>query len=368
VKMKVLYVVPPSMHFAGIERVVHDIATGLATRCGDRFDVTVLYCHRYPELSDDLPYRVIWENVQRLRSFAFRVASWLRKDSYDTVVIAQFEPTALVWLCHRMAAGKSRFVMHFHGNPKLERSTSRRARFAFSFFKVLLARMHKVVAVSAGLARHIDVEVGRPGLVEFLPNPVRQFSDVSRPGRRDGPVAFVTVGRLSLQKGHDILIKAFAKVVADGLDVRLTIVGDGAAEAELAALIQRLGMGERIRLAGRVANPASELEAADCFVTASLSEGFGVAIVEALSTGLYVIASDCEFGPRDLIDGPAKGRLVRTGDIDALAAAMSEFARAGRRSDGHDATRREAAALFSLDHVITRHAAMLESVGAQAAR
>ena len=361
-KTKVLYVVPPSTHFAGIERVVHDIASGLATRYGDRLDVTVLYCYRYAELSRDLPYKVIWKSVQRLRSFPFSVQSALREQPYDIVVIAQFEPTALVWLWHRLCAGRARFVMHLHGNPRKERSSSRRARFAFSFFNALLPRMHRIVAVSPGLARYIEEHVGHHVRVEYLPNPVRQFSGVTRPARPDGAVAFVTVGRLSWEKGHDVLVEAFAKVLSGGLDARLTIVGDGAAQTELVALIQRLGVGDRVRLAGKIPDPARELAQADCFVSASRWEGFGVSIVEALSAGLYVIASDCEFGPRDLIDGPEKGRIVMTDDVEALAAAMSEFVRSGRSHD-HDAARREAAALFSLDHVIAKHAAMLESVG-----
>lgn len=360
-KTKILYVVPPSTHFAGIERVVHDIASGLATRYGDRLDVTVLYCHRYAELARDLPYQVIWKSVQRLRSFPFSVQSVLREQPYEIVVIAQFEPTALVWLWHRMCAGRARFVMHLHGNPKKERISSRRARFAFSFFDALLPRMHKIVAVSPGLARYIEEHVGPHVRVEYLPNPVRQFSGVTRPAGSDGAVSFVTVGRLSWEKGHDVLVEAFAKVLARGLDARLTIVGDGAAQAGLVAQIQRLGVGERVRLTGKIPDPARELEQADCFVSASRWEGFGVSIVEALSAGLYVIASDCEFGPRDLIDGPEKGRIVMTDDAEALAAAMSEFVRSGRTHD-HAAERREAAARFSLDHVIEKHAAMLESV------
>lgn len=361
-KMKVLYVVPPSTHFAGIERVVHDIASGLATRFGDRLDITVLYCYRYAELPGDLPYKVIWESVKRLRSFPFRVQSALSRGHFDIVVIAQFEPTALVWLWHRLCAGRTRFVMHLHGNPKKEKSSSRRARFAFSFFNALAPRMHKIVAVSPGLARYVEEQVGQHVRVEYLPNPVRQFSGVTRPADREGAVAFVTVGRLSWEKGHDVLIEAFAKVLAEGIDAHLTIVGDGAAQATLVTQIQRLGVGDRVRLTGKIPDPGRELEQADCFVSASRWEGFGVSIVEALSTGLYVIASDCEFGPRDLIDGPEKGRIVVTEDVDALAAAMSEFVRSGRSRD-HDPARREAAALFSLEHVIPQHAAMLESLG-----
>lgn len=363
--MKVLYVVPPSTHFAGMERVSHDVASGLATRYRDHIDVTVLYCYRYPELAGDLPYRVIYENTQQLRTFAFRVGRWLRKEPYDVIVAAQFEPTALLWLVNRLGAGKARFVMHFHGNPKVEGSGSRRARFAFSFFNILLPRMHKVLAVSPSLARYIKGRIGANVPVEYLPNPVRQFSGVKRLLKRDGPTSFVSIGRLARQKGHDILIEAFARAIADGIDAQLTIVGDGTESAALAAQVERLALQDRVRLAGKISDPAPELAAADCFVSASRWEGFGVAIVEAMSAGLYVIATDCEFGPSDLIDSPEKGQIVPSEDVAALAAAMSQFARS-EPCNLHDQSRRDAAAVFSLDNVVAQHAAMLVSVGDRA--
>ena len=163
-----------------MERVIHDIASGLAKQHHDRISVTVLYCYRYVELADTLlPYRVIWEESPQLRSFPFRVARWLRKEPYDIVVSAQFEPTALLWLCHRLLAGKARFVMHFHGNPKVEGAGSRRARLAFTMFDTLLPRMQRVLAVSPSLAHYIQGRIGRAGMVEYLPNPVRQFSNVT---------------------------------------------------------------------------------------------------------------------------------------------------------------------------------------------
>lgn len=364
--LKVLYVVPPSIHFAGVERVVHDVASGLATRYADRIDITVLYCHRYAELSDALPYRVIWESVRQLRTFPFRVGRWLRRDRYDVVVGAQFEPTALVWLTDRLTGGDARFVMHLHGNPEVERAGSRRARFAFLFFNSVIARMEKVVAVSPSLALHINERVRGGSLVEYLPNPVRQFVEAQRAKDRSGPVQFVSIGRLAPQKGFDILVEAFARIVAEGVDARLKIVGEGAERDILAAQIRRLGVEDRVTLAGKVAYPIRELEEADCFISASRWEGFGVAIVEALSAGLYVIASDCEFGPSDLIDSSDKGQIVPADNVGALASSMSQFARTGR-SDGHDLARRNAAALFSLENIIFQHAEMLEAVSGRAA-
>lgn len=360
--MKILYVVPPSPHFAGMERVVHELASGLATRYRETLDVTVLYCHRYPELAGTLPYKVIWEQVQQLRTFGFRIARWLRKDTYDVVVVAQFEPTALLWLSNRLHGGRARFVMHFHGNPKVEGNGSLRARLAFSLFGTIVRRMDKVIAVSPSLARYIDDRVGKPGLVEYLPNPVRQFAALPRPATKEGPISFVSIGRLARQKGHDVLIDAFAKVLAERRDIRLTVIGDGAEFAALSAQVVRLGVGDNVLLAGKISDPAAELAAADCFVSASRWEGFGVAIVEAMSAGLPVIATDCDFGPRDLIDNPEKGMIVPAENADALAAAIADFARRDR-SDAHRNMRRDAAALFSMDNVVAEHAAMLEAVG-----
>lgn len=356
--MKILYVVPPSHHFAGMERVVHELASGLATRYRAQLDVTVLYCHRYPELSGELPYKVIWEPVEQLRSFGFRVTRWLRKDFYDVVVVAQFEPTAILWLSHRFFGGRSKFVMHFHGNPRIEGTGSLRARLAFVLFNPIVKRMDKVIAVSPSLARYIETRVGEPGLVEYLPNPVRQFLALPRPITKLGPVSFVSIGRLARQKGHDILISAFAKVLPTFPSARLVIVGDGDEWAALNAEVKRLGIGDNVLLAGKISDPSLELATADCFVSASRWEGFGVAIVEAMSAGLPVIATDCDFGPSDLIDIPEKGCVVPAGDVDALAAAMVEFAQQCR-SDAHQEVRREAAAAFDLDNVVAQHAKML---------
>jgi glycosyltransferase involved in cell wall biosynthesis len=359
--IKVLYVVPPSPHFAGIERVVHDIAGGLARGYLDRFDVTVLYSQRYAELDGELPYRVIWEQVSKLRTFPFRVVRWLRKERYDVVLVAQYEATALLWLSDRFGGGKTRFVMHLHGNPKIEASGSSRARIAFSLFNFIMARMSRVLAVSPSLARYLESRVNRPGLIEYMPNPVRQFSDLMPVGLAGGPVSFVSIGRLAEQKGHDILVDAMAKLVAQGVEARLTIVGGGTEHDALASQIERLGLQGKVILAGSVPQPAAQLEAADCFVSGSRWEGFGVAIVEALSAGLYVIATDCEFGPGDIIDMPEKGEIVPVGDSDAMAQAMINFVRRGGR-DTHAQLRRDAAATFSIDSVIGEHAAMLESV------
>ena len=358
---KILYVVPPTAHFAGIEHVVHGIAGGLATMFSDQFDVTVLYCGRYAEVSGVLPYHVIFEDVARLRTFPAKVGKHIGHKRYDAVIIAQFEATALVWLYHRLRGGRARFVMHLHGNPKVESTGSLRARLAFLSFRHIASRMHRVVAVSASLGQYLEGRVRDPELVEYLPNPVRQFSDVASTTVAGAPVSFVSIGRLARQKGHDVLIHAFAKLIATGVDARLEIVGGGDEHVPLEALIAELKLNDRVRLRGTIANPEAQLAAADCFVSASRWEGFGVAIVEALSAGLYVIATDCEFGPSDVINAPELGRIVPSENPDRLADAMYDFA-ISKFDSAHRTLRQAAAALFDIDAVVARHAEMLQLV------
>jgi len=130
----------------------------------------------------------------------------------------------------------------------------------------------------------------------------------------------VAAGRLAPEKGYDIALKAFAKV-ADP-EARLTFVGDGPLRAELEALADSLGVADRVTFAGYAPDIGPWLDRARLLLLSSWHEGFGAVIVEALGRGRPVVATDCTPAVRDLLDDPARGRVVRPGDVDGLAAAL----------------------------------------------
>lgn len=149
-----------------------------------------------------------------------------------------------------------------------------------------------------------------------------QWSDAA-----PGVVTFVSAGRLSTEKNHERLIRAFAKVHSDHPDTRLIILGGGPLEEHLHQLVDTLGVTDSVELAGFQVNPYRPMGKCDCFVLSSDHEGQPMVILEALVLGLPVIstefssvrgalsASDGIIVPRS-IDGVEQGmRAFLAGEI-----------------------------------------------------
>jgi glycosyltransferase involved in cell wall biosynthesis len=227
-----------------------------------------------------------------------------------------------------------------------------------------------VVSPSLGQYTAEFLTPGSPVL--FLPNPVRDF-DVPEPTVDHGHTfRFVSVARLCHQKGQDVLLRAVAMARSRLPGFHVTLVGSGPEEAMLREMARDLAVEDVVTFTGYTSDPAQYLVDADCFVLASRWEGFGVALVEALRVGLPLLATDCDFGPADVITDPALGRLVTPEDPVALADGL--MAETVRRDTAGDVGRRKAAARrYSPSVVISQHAAALchfasEHVPARATR
>ena len=162
------------------------------------------------------------------------------------------------------------------------------------------------------------------------------------------------VGRLIPIKGHDVLLRALARVRQQLPEVTLEIAGDGPLEPELSATVSRLGLGERVSFLGRVAPPGPVFERAEVVVVPSFGEGFGMVALEAMERGRPVVASDVGGLPEIVADGRT-GLLVPPGDPEAFAAAIVELAGdPARAADMGAAGRKRALAEFSQERCTDR--------------
>jgi glycosyltransferase involved in cell wall biosynthesis len=133
------------------------------------------------------------------------------------------------------------------------------------------------------------------------------------------------MGRLHPQKGFDLLLEAFSRIKDQYPDWSLTILGDGPLREQIESLRDELGLKGRVHLPGAVKNPHQVLKQAELFVLSSRREGFSLALLDAMSYGLPVVAFDCRSGPREIIRDGVDGVLVPPEDVGAMAEALGRL-------------------------------------------
>ncbi|GAA5028414.1 CDP-glycerol glycerophosphotransferase family protein [Microbacterium fluvii] len=244
-----------------------------------------------------------------------------------------------IWLHNEMAADRERKV---GGRQPHRRSLGR----VFSMYRTY----DQLVSVSEHLTA-----LNREELAEFAPkyhfHTVRNLPDQGRFAqlRREGAVAdevaegepepdwlraltgdtrtvrrFVSVGRLSTEKNHARLIRAFADVHADHPGTQLFIVGGGPLEAELRAQIAAAGLGHAVFLTGAQHNPIGIMDACDCFVLSSEYEGQPMVLLEAAQCELSIVTTAFASARGAL---PGETMLIVDKDDTALAEGMRAFLR-----------------------------------------
>ena len=137
-------------------------------------------------------------------------------------------------------------------------------------------------------------------------------------GVADDEVLALTVANLRSEKGYDVLLDAARLVVAEGVPVRFVSVGRGPLEAQLAAAAEAAGLAEHLRFLRTRTDTPRLMTGADLFVLPSHQEGLPVALMEAMSAGLPVVATIVG-GVPDMVTDGVEGLLVPPGRADLLA-------------------------------------------------
>lgn len=190
---------------------------------------------------------------------------------------------------------------------------------SIAFFHTLIAPLRRsllrnsknIIANSKGLATLSEKYDPIP--VEIIPNGVdaKLFQGMTEYGiKQNGIYSFIFVGRLHQQKNIHTLIHQFAYAYRFNNNIRLSIIGDGQLRIDLERLVIQLGVDKAVIFAGWQDKAAiiSHLQQADCFINPSLYEGMPNTVLEAMATGLPVIASDI-FGNNDLVYHKENGLL-----------------------------------------------------------
>lgn len=249
-------------------------------------------------------------------------------------------------------------------NPFVKRTSLRLTRKAYARADAVLANSSDM---AEGLVRDLALD---PAKMRMINNPIdlagiAAAKDEPIPGAPARPY-ILTAGRLEYQKGHEVLIRAFA---ASGIwrTHALVILGKGSRLGELHRLAAQLGIGEYVRFIGFVSNPYAWMARADLFVLPSRWEGFPTVAAEALACGAPLLMTDCSFGPRDVVEPGVSGELVPVDNEVALSAAIAQLIadperRARMRTAGLKRVRR-----FAVDAMVDNYSRLFEEMAPAAA-
>lgn len=177
------------------------------------------------------------------------------------------------------------------------------------------------VAVGDASARELEALIGLPaGAVRTIHNGIEELTPPSPEARADARRTVLAVGRLHRQKGFDLLLRAIALIP----DARAVVVGDGEERRALEALACELGIADRVEFPGWDDRVRERFASADVLALPSRFEAFPLTILEAMSAGLAVVATDVGSVADAVVDGET-GVLVPSESVDALAGAIAKL-------------------------------------------
>jgi len=209
-----------------------------------------------------------------------------------------------------------------------------------------LARAEVAVMLTRASRAALPAWARKRAVVIYNPAPVA----CERAAAFPPPRRLIAVGRLTEQKGFDVLLQAIRRAREQGCNLSLTVYGEGEDRERLSALTESLGLSGHVRLAGRTLRPHGWVDGGGIFVLSSRFEGFANVLVEAMAAGFAVVSTACDWGPPEIvthgrdgllvpIDDPGRlaEALVRVWEDDALRARLAEAAllRAADFSEAH---------------------------------
>lgn len=345
-RLSILFV-GSQMEVAGAQRVMLSQARWFHER---GYTVQAVFFYDKQGLADkwqrEQPFPVTSLNAWRYRAFPllnafglvgglFRLWKLLRK---DVDVVESFTPHSNVlampvaWWAgvpvriathHGYIEGSSRLLARMHGWIMNSQMTSRLV--AVSAQVQDYARQREKIRAAKIFVIENGIEaLQSDALTAKQRKALRDELGVPAKGR-----LLLTVGRLTIQKGHTVLLQAIATIAQSHPDTVFAFAGEGRQRSKLESEARNLSIAEQVRFLGVRQDIVHLLLATDIFVQPSLWEGLSLAMLEALLSGIPVLATEVE-GVVDVIESEENGLLVPPDDVDALAAGITRLLEDGK--------------------------------------
>jgi len=362
-----LFIVRPTMGEGGADRVTLTLLRELPR---SRFAPTLVLMRHEGVLLPEVPrdVQVCSLEARSLWTAWIALTRLVRAHRPEVLFSTSSGTNLIAAIAHRLSGRAGRLVLSERGA----------LRSTLSWKKVLQRRLKRtlypsadlITSVSAGLKQEMVQDLGLPPeSISVIYNPIVDarleaqaaeplnhpwFAKASKP--EEGVV--LAAGRLVPEKDFATLFRAFADVRRNH-DVRLLVLGEGPERGALERLAEDLGVADYIALPGYDVNPFRYMSRCKMFVLSSRFEGLPGALIQAMACEAPVIATDCPFGPSEILERPDTGILVPVGDSQCLATAMRRLLDEPETRRRMAAAGRAASQRFSVEKVISDYIEVL---------
>ena len=338
-----LFILIPSLEKGGIERSMSRLSRGLLD---SGWDVSIISEKPSKESISYFDERVkllslgssfINQNSNIIFSifknilYYFKIKKYIKKYSPDVLLAVKNIPVSI--FLKIILKNKFKLIIREAVNPKYSSITQRTLLsriFVNNLKKLLYPKADNIIAISEGvkqsLVKNFNLDSSK---IQTIYNPSADEKilslakeDIDRDLISNRPL-IVSIGRLTKQKNHITLLKAFNKIHSN-IDCNLYIIGEGSERRNLEKFIKNNNIDDKVKLLGYQNNPWKFLSKSNLFVLPSIWEGFGNVIVESMLIGIPVISSDCPSGPREILNNGKSGKLFQVGDYNHLANIIKE--------------------------------------------
>ncbi len=329
-RIETIAIFSPSLVMGGAERAVVNLANGFIAQ-GKNVQL-LLASGRGTLLSDIEPAADIIDFGKRGVFGAISpLARHLRVKPPDIVLSMQSHANIIALLARKLSCVTVPIVINEHTTMSVHyyQEPGIKNRFVPMLARLLYHQADAIVCNSRGVADDIiSITKVSSDSVHRIYNPIlpsltelenKINAPIQHPWfQEESAPVILAVGRLTTAKDYPTLLQAFS-MVRHEQNANLLILGEGENRAELEGLVSELELSDCVSLPGFVDNPYAYMSRAAVFVLSSAWEGLSNVLVEAMACGAPIVATDCKYGPAEILDHGKYGSLVPVGDVEGLA-------------------------------------------------
>ena len=328
---KRLWIAIPTLRGGGAERVV---ATLVRHFDPTNFSVTLIvvdmrgavHAHSIPD-----GVRLVDLDCRHVRTALPKLIKLIRREKPDVVLSTLSHLNLALAACKWAFPRETLLVARETVVPSPLAASSLSQRLLFSLYRLVHSGFDRIICQSNDMRVDIVENFGVPEeKCVVIPNPIdtaeitKQSQLPARlPETPPGTIKLVAAGRLTYQKGFDILLEAVARL--ERANIYLFIMGDGPQREALTLQAEALGISNRVVFLGYVANPYPVMAIADAFVLSSRFEGMPNVVLEALGCGTPVIAMPAPGGVQEILGGLERCEIAAGMNAEALALAIEKW-------------------------------------------